>query len=296
MDNADKVKSTNDRISIQSSMILKKYLSSLKLENKAEATISKYLWILERFLSECSVSLNLLTSDDVLRWFNEFSIGKKPKTMDLVFSCLSSFFNFCLREEYLENSVMKKRWRPKIPQSLPRYLNEQEYAQVKLATESLSVRDHALILFMFSSGCRRSEVSNLNIQEVDFKRRTAVVKGKGKKIRKIHFSEECAIVLNDYLSTRNYCDSEPLFMNRKGTRLLPKGIYEIMKKLGKKAGLQQSLHPHVSRHTFATYMLARGATIEFIADELGHKNLNTTRVYARIPTEDMILAYQNIMG
>lgn len=62
------------------------------------------------------------------------------------------------------------------------------------------------------------------------------------------------------------------------------------------AGLKQILHPHVFLHTFATNMLARGADLEFIADEMGHKDLNTTRVYARIPTEDMIIAFQNIMG
>jgi integrase/recombinase XerD len=85
-------------------------------------------------------------------------------------------------------------------------------------------------------------------------------------------------------------------MNHRGMSLSPNGIYEITKKLGKKAGLKQSLHPHVFRHTFATNMLARGAEIEFIAEEMGHSNLNTTRIYARIPTEDMMLVYQNIMG
>lgn len=232
-------KSTNETISPQSRTILNKYLSSLNIESKAEATITKYLWILERFLSECSIPLKHLTSDDVLRWFNKYSIGKKPKTMDLVHSCLSSFFNFCIDEEYLENMVMKKRWRPKIPHSLPRYLDPQEYARIKLTAEGLSVRNRALILFMFSSGCRRSEVSRFNINDLDFKRRTAEVIGKGGKIRQVHFSEECALVLNDYLSTRNYSDSDPLFLNRKGNRLLPKGIYEIIKKLGKKAGLHQ---------------------------------------------------------
>lgn len=62
------------------------------------------------------------------------------------------------------------------------------------------------------------------------------------------------------------------------------------------AGMKQSLYPHCCRHTFATNTLARGATLEFIADQLGHVNLNTTRIYARILTEDMIIAYQNKMG
>lgn len=85
-------------------------------------------------------------------------------------------------------------------------------------------------------------------------------------------------------------------MNKFGESLQQVGIYKIATKLGKMTGLEQTLHPHCCRHTFATNMLARGAALEFIADEMGHNDLNTTRVYARIPTEDMILAYQNIMG
>ncbi len=288
--------SKNEAIPLQTRNILNEYLLSLKLANKAEATIKKYRWVLERFFSECTISLEELTSDDILHWLNEFSEGKKPKTVDLILSVLSSFFQFCLAEEYLENMIIKKRWRPKIPQSLPKYLTEQEYARVKLAAESLSLRNRSLILFLFSSGCRSSEASNLNIQDINLEKRTASVKGKGKKIRSVHFSEECALVLKDYLTTRIGDKDEPLFMNKFGQRLTKSGIYFITTKLGKMAGLTQSLHPHCCRHTFATNMLARGAEIEFIADELGHSDLNTTRVYARIPTEDMLLAYQNKMG
>lgn len=286
--------STNENISIETRRILNEYFLSLKLANKAEATITKYLWILERFFYESSIPLDNLTSEDVLKWLNDFSVDKKAKTIDLVLSCLSSFFKFCLEEDYMEDMVIKKRWRPKIPQSLPRYLNEQEYARVKLAAESLSLRNRALILFLFSSGCRRSEVSNLNIEDIDIERRTAKVKGKGKKIRYVHFSEECALVLTDYLQTRSFNETDCVFINRKGRRLLPKGIYEMITRFGKKIGIP--LHPHCFRHTFATNMLARGADIEFIADEMGHANLNTTRIYARIPSEDMMLAYQNKMG
>jgi len=297
MDTSSKYwQSTDEAIALQTRNILNEYLLSLKLANKAEATIIKYRWVLECFLSECTVPLNQMTSEDVRTWLNEFSNDKRPRTIDLFLSTLSSFFRFCLTEGYMENMVIKKRWRPKIPQSLPQYLSEQEYAKVKVAAEDLSLRDRALVLFLFTSGCRLSEVSNLSIQDVNLERRTAEVRGKGNKIRHVHFSEECAIVLKEYLRTRSGDGTEPLFMNRWGGRLGKSGIYTVTRKLGKKAGLTHSLHPHCCRHTFATHMLARGADIEFIADELGHANLNTTRIYARIPTEDMVLAYQNRMG
>ena len=287
---------THPAISSQTKTILNEYLLSLKLTNKAEATITKYRQVLERFFNECTISLGDLTSDDVLHWLQKFSEGKKPGTIDVIISILSSFFQFCLAEEYLEKVIIKKRWRQKIHRPLPKYLTEQEYVRVKLAAEKLSLRDRFLILFLFSSGCRRSEAAQLNIEDIQLEKRTVAVKGKGKKIRNIHFSEECALVLKDYLQTRSGKKEEPLFLNRFGQRLSGNGIYVVTTKVGKLAGLTQSLHPHSLRHTFATYMLARGATIEFIADELGHSDLDTTRVYARIPTEDLRLLYQNIMG
>jgi integrase/recombinase XerD len=154
---------TNNKIPIEIRKVINEYLLSLKLANKAEATISKYRWVIERFSTESEVSLAALSSEDVSKWLNEFSRGKKPRTVDLFLSALSSFFNFCLAEEYIETVLIKKRWRPKIPQSLPQYLNEQEFARTKLAAEGLSTRDRALVLFLFSSGCRRSEVVNLSI-------------------------------------------------------------------------------------------------------------------------------------
>lgn len=293
-DNRKYWESANESIPAQNIAILNEYLLSVKLAKKTEATVTKYRSILERFLSQCTIPLDETTSDDVLKWLNEYSEGKSPKTIDLFLSCLSSFFNFCLEEEYIEKMVIKGRWRPKIPQSLPRYLSEQEYARVKLAAENSSLRNRALVLFFFTTGCRREEVSNLNIGDINLEKGTAKVTGKGDKIRTVHFTEECALILKEYLKTRSYDEKDALFLNRKGLRLLPKGIYRVITTIGKKAGIK--LHPHALRHTFATNMLARGAGLELIADLMGHANLNTTRIYARIPTEDMVLAYQNKMG
>ncbi|WP_242171983.1 tyrosine-type recombinase/integrase [Priestia koreensis] len=288
--------SSCDAISLSSRQVLNEYLLSLKLENKAVATIIKYRWFLEKFLKDCPPSLEDISSEFIRKWLDVFSIDKKPRTIDLVLATLSSFFTFCLNEEYIENAVMKKRWRPQIPKSLPKYLDDVEYVRVKRVSEYLPLRDRAIILFLLSSGCRVSELSNLNIEDIHFESRTAEVTGKGKKIRHIHFSQKCAFVLNDYLRTRLSKVTDPLFMNKFGNPLLTGGIRKVVRKAGIEAEFNQSFHPHCCRHTFATRMLARGADLQFIADEMGHSDLNTTRGYARIPTEDMILKYHNIMG
>lgn len=80
--------------------VLNEYLLSLKLENKAEATIDKYRRILEGLLSECAIPLKDITSESVRKWLGKFSKNKMEKTLDLILAVLSSFFQFCLDEKY----------------------------------------------------------------------------------------------------------------------------------------------------------------------------------------------------
>ncbi|MGE7544177.1 tyrosine-type recombinase/integrase [Sporosarcina newyorkensis] len=275
---------------------LNEYLLSLKLANKAVSTVSKYRKILEAFLLETPILVEKLTSDDIRKWLNDFSLGKSEGTIIFYLSVITQFFNFCLDEDYMDQTIVKKRWRPKLPHSLPKYLDEHEYARVLLNLEQLSERDRAIVLFLFTTGCRVSEVSNLNIEDVNFEKRTVEVVGKGNKLRQSYFSDECGIVLSAYLQTRTSLPSDPVFISKFGKRLQPNGIRKVLQKAGKGANLKQSLHPHCCRHTFATNMLARGADLQFIADVLGHSNLNTTRIYAQIPTEELMVKYQNIMG
>nr|WP_243432652.1 phage integrase N-terminal SAM-like domain-containing protein [Lysinibacillus sphaericus] len=152
---------------------MNEYLLCLKLENKAVATITKYKWILECFLREYKVPLKDMTSENVRKWINDFSIHKKTNTIALVHATLSTFFQFCFDEEYIER-VKKKRWRPQLSKSLPNYLDEYEFSRIKLISEQLSTRDKAIILFFLTSGCRVSEMSALNIIDINMDKHTKV--------------------------------------------------------------------------------------------------------------------------
>jgi site-specific recombinase XerD len=111
----------------------------------------------------------------------------------------------------------------------------------------------------------------------------------------VHFSETCAILLTEYLETHPK-DAAALFLNQHGDRLCRQSIYNIVSRLGKKAGLVCKLGPHRLRHTFATNLLARGADLGFIAGELGHADLNTTRIYANLPDPQLVAHYRQYMG
>ncbi len=119
--------------------------------------------------------------------------------------------------------------------------------------------------------------------------------GKGRKSRPVHFSETCAILLQQYLARRGK-DGEALFLSRLGKRISKKRIYEIVSELGKKAELPRTTGPHCFRHTFATNLLAKGAGLDFIASELGHGDLNTTRIYANLPDPQLVALYRKYMG
>lgn len=168
---------------------------------------------------------------------------------------------------------------------------------MQLESERSSLRNQTLVEFMLTSGCRVGEVHRLNLEDVDLENRTARVVGKGKKIRNVHFSEKCAVLLERYLEARQEKASFPLFtVKGTGSRLSIPAIRKIMYELGEKAGLSTKLHPHRLRHTFATELLAKGAELSFISDELGHADLGTTQTYARLPNQVIISQYRKYMG
>ncbi len=158
-----------------------------------------------------------------------------------------------------------------------------------------SLRNQLLVEFMLTSGCRVGEVHQLNREDVDFENRTARVIGKGKKIRQVHFSDKCAVLLDRYIDSCPQT-SPALFVTTTGTRLGTRRIQKIIQDIGEKAGFDKRLHPHRLRHTFATELLAKGAELSFIGDELGHSNLETTQIYARLPKREIIALYRKYMG
>ncbi|MGF0468547.1 tyrosine-type recombinase/integrase [Lysinibacillus fusiformis] len=129
--------------------------------------------------------------------------------------------------------------RPQLSKSLPNYLDEYEFSRIKLISEQLSTCDRSIILFLLTSGCRVSEMSALNIININMDKHTAEVVRKGNKIRTTHFTLECAIALQNYLQART-CDlKERLFMNKFGDRLLNGGIRGVLKKWVNKQDLKK---------------------------------------------------------
>ncbi|HHW40233.1 MAG TPA: tyrosine-type recombinase/integrase [Syntrophomonadaceae bacterium] len=284
-------------INPETKSILDEYLADMKLNNKSQKTIYQYQRYLMRFFSECQKPITDITYDDVYSFIKKYHPEKlyKPRSINTYISILTSFFNYCVGEEYIETIPIKRRWRHKTPKSIPKHLSPIEVAKVKLQTEKRSIRDRAIIALMFSSGIRRNELHLLNFENIDLENRTAVVHGKGNKNRIIHFSEETALFLQELIKYHPQTE-KALFLNKYNKRLSDRYIYELTKQIEKNANLTRPFSPHICRHTFATTLVKRGANIKFVADELGHVNINTTQIYAKLPDEEVMAVYKKIMG
>lgn len=285
----------NNKIDTKTQNILNEYLQSLKIARKSELTIKMYHGFLERFFVNISKSVEELTQVDILDYLQNNCFKYCDYTIIRHISILSSFFKFCQSEGYIDITLIKKRWRPRRPKPLPKYLDKNEIAKIKLEAEKSSIRNRTIFELLLSSGCRVAEAQGLNIEDIDLKNRTAKVKGKGGKIRFIHFTETCAILLEIYINTHPF-STGPLFLGSKDNVLTIRTMQRIINELGEEAALLINVTPHMLRHTFATSLLSKGAPLEFIGEELGHEDDNTTRVYARLPREEMVSLYKKCMG
>lgn len=267
----------------------------MKIINLSEGSISNAYNLLYRYFKDVEETFDTIPSEQFQNWFIEHQKVWKERTVTNYLSVLSSFYNFQVEEGVIGKSPIKSIWYPRLPKPIPKYLEEEEITKVRIESEKGSLRNRAIVEFLLASGCRVGEVYGLNKSDVDLENQSARVLGKGKKIRTVHFTEKCAHILEQYLESRT--DEEPaLFSTSWGTRLGVSSIRKIISRMGERSEVSGSLHPHRFRHTFATRLLKKGADLLFIADELGHNNLQTTQVYAHLPKKELITMYRKYMG
>jgi len=280
---------------IESQEVVNEFLLNLKIANRSAGTVNVYRCFLEKFFIDQTKPYSLLTSDDILSWFHSHQSHVKESTFRLRMSILTSFFTFCVQEEYMERTPMKNRWFPRLPKAMPKYLEKKDIAKTRQQSEKDSLRNRLLVEFLLTSGCRVGEVVALNKEDINLANQTARVVGKGRKIREVHFSQKCALLFEEYLKER-WDLSEALFVTVHGARLGIRRIQKILNAIGKEVNLQSSLYPHRLRHTFATELVTKGVELSFISEELGHRNIATTQIYARIPNHELISLYRKYMG
>jgi integrase/recombinase XerD len=214
-------------------------------------------------------------------------------------ACLRSFYRHLRREGLIEHDPTADLHGPRKTQRLPRVLTRDEVARLlrePKGTEPLALRDRALLEVMYASGLRVSEVTGLELADIDLDEGMLCARGKGSKERLVPVGRQAIAALGVYctrgrpllLGTRS---ESKLFVNRRGSGLTRQGLYKIVQGHARGAGLEARMSPHTLRHSFATHLLAGGCDLRSLQEMLGHADLATTQVYTHLSAERLKDAY-----
>ncbi len=217
----------------------------------------------------------------------------KASTSARILSALRQFYDFILNNGYFSNikyNPFENFDSPKLERNLPVVLSYEEIDRMlgKVeVTESLGLRDRAILETMYACGLRVSEVINLKTSNVFPEEGLVRVFGKGSKERIIPIGNEALKWIEIYLnhSRKNLVNKNSedyLFLNWRGKKLSRMAIWNIIDKYSKLAKLEKQIHPHILRHSFATHLLEGGADLRSIQEMLGHADISTTQIYTHV--------------
>lgn len=264
------------------------YLGAKRIDGLSPRTLANYKYTLDMFSERVNKSVSKITADDIRGYISYLSEarGLRETSLQTHVSVLRAFFSWLLMEERIKKNPMLKIRSLKLDKKNARQaLSVEELERLRDACKGY--REKALVEFLVSTGCRLSEVAQLNVADLDFNNRSVTVTGKGNKERPVYFSIRARLMLQEYIKERK--GGEGLFVSSKTPYLplKPRAIQRIIHGLSVRAGLDARVHPHLLRHTFATHALNSGMDVTAIQQLLGHENISTTQIYAAM-NEDVI--------
>lgn len=267
------------------------YLQVKKLENYSEATLKNYFYTLRMLESYIKKPVSTINKNDIRYFLANCFSNLKPSSVNTKIYCLKGFFQWLTDEEIIPKNPARLIKDNKVPKRLRKSLTVTELERLRIACKD--VKERALLEFLFATGCRVSEAVNTNVSDLDLSNNSLRVIGKGDKQRIVFFSGKSKLHLQNYLETRT--DINPaLFISSKFPyqRMSKRGIEVIISKLGKRAGIERPVFPHLLRHTMATLGLQAGANITTIQHLLGHTTPATTQTYAQNSLENLKHEYK----
>ena len=240
---------------------------------------------------------------DYISYLNEQKFSRNSLLRKI--SSVRTFTEWLIDLKILSQNPFELVVMPKREKHLPRFLTEGEVGRLQVANNAEEVeeteydyefaeRDFAIFELLYSSGLRRSEISGLNIGDIDFNSGMVRVFGKGQKERIIPVGERALQCIRAYLDTRPlpHLSESPLFLNCRNTRLSGNGIALILQRMAMRAKFPRRVNPHSLRHTFATHLLDNGCDLKSVQEMLGHKNLQTTEIYTHVSLERLKSVYE----
>ncbi len=240
-------------------------------------TISSYLSDLSQLEESSLKTLTKLDTTDILNFLSTF---ENKRTLNRKLSSINTFFHFCHKQDFSHEKI--KIPMAKVPKNLPKYMSSDDILHsLKNIDRStvIGLRDYALILFLYASGCRISEA--LNVQRSDIVDGWLKIRfAKGEKERIVPLASIAIEALEVYMKEQDMSSSY-IWLNYKGDLLSRISAYKIVKKyLG--------VSPHVLRHSFASSLIIGGADLRVVQELLGHSSLETTQIYTHIQKQNLV--------
>lgn len=275
--------------------ILDEYHLYLKLEKSlSENTIKAYerdLFKLVDYLNDARIKPEDARMEHLRDFLIEISeLGIHPRSQARILSSIKSFYHFLIYRNIIEDDPTELLESPKIGLHLPEVLSLNEIDEIIAAIDLSKAegrRNKAILEVLYGSGLRVSELINLRMSNVYLDEAYMLVEGKGSKQRLVPLSPQALKQIGFWKIDRSALniqkDNEDyLFLNRRGKKLTRAMIFEIVKSLAEKAGIQKNVSPHTFRHSFATHLLENGANLRAIQQLLGHESITTTELYTHI--------------
>jgi integrase/recombinase XerD len=216
-----------------------------------------------------------------------------PATLQRKIACLRSFYRYLRREQILDRDPTSDLRPPRSRARLPKVLSRDEVQRLleqPRGSTPGAVRDRALLETMYACGLRASEAIGLELPELDLEAGILRARGKGSKERIVPIGSQAIASLRPYLERVRprlvgLRDEPRVFLNLRGGGLSRQGLYKIVQRHARSAGLEHRMSPHTLRHTFATHLLAGGCDLRSLQEMLGHADIGTTQIYTHLSAD-----------
>lgn len=211
-------------------------------------------------------------------------------------SALRSFFKYLMREGLVEMNPARSVATPKREKHLPSVMQPADVAlllEQPDTSTSLGVRDRAYLELLYASGLRISELTGIDLDDIELRSRLVKVRGKGSKERIVPFGSKAEAAIRAWLEVRQANDDvHALFVNYRGERITTRSVRRLFDGYVRTAALRAGISPHTMRHSFATHLLNAGADLRGIQELLGHASLSTTQKYTHLNDWQLIEVYR----
>lgn len=271
---------------------IREFIARKKLKGCSDGTIEQYGNLLKDFTLWLKKDLRSVQDIDILAYLDwRAKLGAGKRTLDGKRLILSSFYTYMHDTGKMAYNPCKAVDPVKYKAKIRQPLTDMELEQVRSSCKTL--REKALFETLYATGCRVSEIVGIDYAEIDKKSRCVVITGKGDQERLVFLNAKAMFAIEKYIESRND-DTPALFVSSRAPygRLGKEAIEREIKAIGKRSGIGRSVFPHLMRHTFATDMLEHGASLNEVSDLLGHKKLDTTKIYAKTSVRSLEIAYK----